>query len=944
MVNISRVEDSIKFEFQNSQHYLIGNGEISVPLNSLQLVIDSSDMVTFKKLDGDPFVSFNIDESNFASKDALVEFYETEMVGGNTTSTNQAFPSGWTTTGTMEQLIEDINADDKAVKGNSYLSTVELQDLPAGLQQGELKVEIMDDIEGVGKVLQFTLTSADTPPYNWEYTSAYGQTGVWRSYADISQTITSISQLSQHAASGDSQFIKYTRADGSSGSVKVFQTKVGSGLRLSGIDDDLKLDDTVMSGYAATMAYDSSGHTIYLYNKSGETLSSIDATDFIKDGMINNVEVKDVEISGETVSCLAITFNTDAGKDEIDIPLSEFFDSSKYYTKSETDALLSGKTDESAFTAFSASTVQALSGKQDVLSAGTGIDITDNTISVTGGSIDSGAVQSMIDASISGKTDSSAITSSITSASTDTEIPSAKAVYDAIGEGGGATYSAGTNISIDTANTISCTLPISSISGMFAKPTAIGIGNEINFGGKTIDRSILVGDYVRSLKNYISYNIGVGTILDFYGDSQALFGARNRALNNYEFGSGLYNVSSSASTTFGNSGNTLFSVGNGTASARHNAFEIRQNGDIYITSGGTDIKLQDNLGGGGGIDSGTVQTMIDESISGKVDTSAVTSSVTSASTDSEIPTAKAVFDAIGEGGGLDEDFLQANANALYELKMEGKATNERFDNYYTKAASDGRYASNASVKKAYYDKEYVDDKLLAISASLNELNDDKQETLVAGSGITISGNVISAEGGGGATYSAGTNIEITTANTINCTLPISAGTGTNSIKGNTCSSQGFASVALGSNCTAKGQGGVAIGENCVTNVSDYDQGSVAIGYCARTNGDYGSVSIGFNTNSQSAGEIGCGKYNISTKVSNSDFGNSGNTEFSVGNGNGPYNRHNALELRQNGDLYYVDTYDTTTQNYYEKPMLKLQDVIKGLTDSIGDINTLLSQI
>ena len=71
--------------------------------------------------------------------------------------------------------------------------------------------------------------------------------------------------------------------------------------------------------------------------------------------------------------------------------------------------------------------------------------------------------------------------------------------------------------------------------------------------------------------------------------------------NQSEHASGRYNVSSTASTTFGDSGNTLFSVGNGTAdNARHNAFEIRQNGDIYLSSGGTDIKLQDHLGSGGG--------------------------------------------------------------------------------------------------------------------------------------------------------------------------------------------------------------------------------------------------------------------------------------------------------------------------------------------------------
>ena len=78
-------------------------------------------------------------------------------------------------------------------------------------------------------------------------------------------------------------------------------------------------------------------------------------------------------------------------------------------------------------------------------------------------------------------------------------------------------------------------------------------------------------------------------------------GYYTQANNFYEHASGQFNVSSSASTTFGDSGNTLFSVGNGTANnARHNAFEIRQNGDIYIASGSTDIKLQDHLGGGSG--------------------------------------------------------------------------------------------------------------------------------------------------------------------------------------------------------------------------------------------------------------------------------------------------------------------------------------------------------
>ena len=83
------------------------------------------------------------------------------------------------------------------------------------------------------------------------------------------------------------------------------------------------------------------------------------------------------------------------------------------------------------------------------------------------------------------------------------------------------------------------------------------------------------------------------TVKGFIG---AAFGEYNNSNNRVEFTIGQYNVSSSASTTFGDSGNTLFSVGNGTAdNARHNAFEIRQNGDIYCSDGTNDVKIQDTI-------------------------------------------------------------------------------------------------------------------------------------------------------------------------------------------------------------------------------------------------------------------------------------------------------------------------------------------------------------
>ena len=81
------------------------------------------------------------------------------------------------------------------------------------------------------------------------------------------------------------------------------------------------------SNLGASLAYDSKTKKIELRNAEGRTLSEIDATDFVKDGMVNNVAI--------VGDYLVITFNTDAGKEAINIPMSSFFDASAYYTKTE---------------------------------------------------------------------------------------------------------------------------------------------------------------------------------------------------------------------------------------------------------------------------------------------------------------------------------------------------------------------------------------------------------------------------------------------------------------------------------------------------------------------------------------------------------------------------------------------------------------------------------
>ena len=81
------------------------------------------------------------------------------------------------------------------------------------------------------------------------------------------------------------------------------------------------------------------------------------------------------------------------------------------------------------------------------------------------------------------------------------------------------------------------------------------------------------------------------------------------------------------------------------------------------------------------------------------------------------------------------------------------------------------------------------------------------------------------------------------------------------------------------------------------------------------------------TTAQNGWEHASGVFNNST-LTNTIFGNAGNTLFSVGNGSSTY-KHNALEIRQNGDIYYSDTekINGSTVHYYDAPTRKLQDAM-----------------
>lgn len=139
-------------------------------------------------------------------------------------------------------------------------------------------------------------------------------------------------------------------------------------------------NETVLASKFAGAAWNSTDKKIYFYDNAsatGTALAYIDGTDFVKDGFLQSVTIENKVISGESVPCLVFIWNTDAGIQETDIPLSGIFDPTNYvsvdtftaYTAS-TEAVLSGKVDSSTYTAYTATTDARLAEDEQVTAAG----------------------------------------------------------------------------------------------------------------------------------------------------------------------------------------------------------------------------------------------------------------------------------------------------------------------------------------------------------------------------------------------------------------------------------------------------------------------------------------------------------------------------------------------------------------------------------------------
>ena len=89
--------------------------------------------------------------------------------------------------------------------------------------------------------------------------------------------------------------------------------------------------NSTLVDYVNGANYDSTNHLIQLTHDSA-IVATIDAAPFIIDGMVDTVTISN--------GYLVISFNTDAGKQDISIPITDIFDANDYYTKMQVDDIL----------------------------------------------------------------------------------------------------------------------------------------------------------------------------------------------------------------------------------------------------------------------------------------------------------------------------------------------------------------------------------------------------------------------------------------------------------------------------------------------------------------------------------------------------------------------------------------------------------------------------
>ena len=158
--------------------------------------------------------------------------------------------------------------------------------------------------------------------------------------AEDAQTAAETAQTAAETAQGKAEDAQEAAEDAAEAARDAAETAVATEkARAEGaeeiLDDAIEAEETRateaetalannLAGAFKAVSYDSTNKKI-VFTKQNGTTDSIDASAFIKDGMVSSVAISN--------SNLVISFNTDAGQSPISIPLTNIFNPANYYDK-----------------------------------------------------------------------------------------------------------------------------------------------------------------------------------------------------------------------------------------------------------------------------------------------------------------------------------------------------------------------------------------------------------------------------------------------------------------------------------------------------------------------------------------------------------------------------------------------------------------------------------
>ena len=133
--------------------------------------------------------------------------------------------------------------------------------------------------------------------------------------AKIPTTVAELTDASDYAKTGDIP----TSLDGLDNSETKYQSE----------DEVAATVEGAVEGLFASVEYDENEKKIIFKNGEGAEVGYVDATDFIKDGMVSGASIENGK--------LVITFNEESGSEDVELDLTDIFNPSNYYTATQCD-------------------------------------------------------------------------------------------------------------------------------------------------------------------------------------------------------------------------------------------------------------------------------------------------------------------------------------------------------------------------------------------------------------------------------------------------------------------------------------------------------------------------------------------------------------------------------------------------------------------------------